>query len=76
MLPVIAQWPSCGWNVEKYQALLAEIKASIKVGEGAQSLAERRVLAAREREKKKLAVTEMSIGKFLEKHYLRIEEAL
>lgn len=73
-------WASEGWNVEKCQALLAEIKASIKVGKGAQSLAERRELAAREREKaerekKKLAVTEMSIGEFLEKHYLPVIQA-
>lgn len=70
-------WASEGWNVEKCQALLAEIKASIKIGKGAQSLAERRELAAKEREKaekekKKLAVTEMPLGEFLEQHYFPI----
>lgn len=68
-------WASEGWNVEKCQALLAEIKAAVKTGTGAQSLAERRELAAKEREraeenKKKQAVTEMSLGEFFEKHYL------
>lgn len=68
-------WSSEGWNAEKCHLLLSEIKAAIKTGQGAQSLAEKRSEAERERlanleETRRQEVAQMAFAEFLEQTYL------
>ena len=68
-------WASEGWSPIKAYTILSDIKEAARTGEGAQSLAEKRALAAEAREKKQEAarlseLTNISMRMFFEQYFM------
>jgi integrase len=68
-------WASEGWNAEKAYALLGDIRAGLRTGEGPQSLAEKReqanhAKAARDAEKARESHANMTLEEFFHAVYI------
>lgn len=68
-------WASEGWNAEKAHKILASIKENIRLGDGPQSLAEKRELAEAERmaqseAEAKEQLAHISLADFFERFYI------
>lgn len=65
-------WASDGWTLDKAQEQLSKLKSCLKTGEGAQSLAEKRLIAQKIRDEAELARQEESKkGITLSTYYLK-----